>query len=399
MRYHNCMKHIHENQNFTSIRLLGELTPEQFLQEYWHKKPLLIRNAIPGFGGLLTPEELAGLACEDDAQARLITYDSGRWDVMHGPLDEDVFQHLPEKDWTLLVQGVNHWLDDAADLLGLFNFIPHARLDDLMVSYAPEGGGVGPHFDSYDVFLLQGQGQREWRLSEQPDLEIIEDAPLRILKRFNTEQTFVLEAGDMLYLPPQVAHWGIAKNDCMTYSIGFRAPTLQELGSQFLGFLQDKLQLTGRYADPGLSLQAHPSELSAAMVNQIKSAIDQIRWDEVLISRFLGVYLSEPKPHLVFSSPKRPFTCERFEKELKKTGCKLDLASLALFDRSRFYLNGDEYTLENSVSSLLIVLADERRLAAETIDKHLKLLTVEHQKGFLSQLYRWYCDGYIHLLE
>lgn len=393
------MSHNHNASTLALSHLLGGLTPEVFLREYWHKKPLLIRGAIPHFNGLLSAEELAGLACEEDVQSRLVTFDGDQWEVVDGPIDEATFQELPESGWTLLVQGVNHWLEEAANLLSLFNFIPHARLDDLMVSYAPEGGGVGPHFDSYDVFLLQGQGHREWRLSEQEDLEILEDAPLRILKRFNTEQTFVLEAGDMLYLPPKVAHWGIAKNDCMTYSIGFRAPTEQELVTQFLGFLQDKLQFSGRYADPELSLQSHPGEIADSMVNQVKRIVDHIRWDESMVSRFLGAYLSEPKPHLIFTSPKRPIKQERFEKALTTTGCELDLASLALFDHHRFYLNGEEYSLGDSISSLLISLADHRKLEANTIEQSLHLATAEARRIFFMQTYRWYSDGYIHLLK
>src|SRR3990167_5380334 len=218
--------------------LLGDITPRQFLTEYWQKKPLLIRAAYPDFTGLLSADELAGLACEEDVQARLVINRQGKWQVENGPFDEARFAKLPKRDWTLLVQGVNHHLPEAATLLQRFDFIPHARLDDLMVSYAPDGGGVGPHFDSYDVFLLQGQGKRLWRIRSEEDLTLVDGAPLRILKNFKTEQEYLLEAGDMLYLPPHVAHWGIAVGDCITYSIGFRAPSAQELATQFLTYMQ-----------------------------------------------------------------------------------------------------------------------------------------------------------------
>ena len=225
------------------MQLLNNLTPAQFLAEYWQKKPLLIRGAIPDFKGLLTPNELAGLACEDSVQARIIQQKKESWAVKHGPFDDADFAKLPAKDWTLLVQSVNHHLPEASDLLGLFNFIPHARLDDLMVSYAPKGGGVGAHVDSYDVFLLQGSGKRNWKISAQTDLTLVENAPLKILQNFNAEQEWTLEAGDMLYLPPQIAHWGISESDdCMTYSIGFRAPKTRELQHEFLSFLQDNLK-------------------------------------------------------------------------------------------------------------------------------------------------------------
>ena len=196
--------------NNSKLALLGGLTPSAFLAEYWQKKPLLIKNAIPNFSGLLSPDELAGLACEDDVQSRIVEYKNGKWHASHGPFDEADFANLtekptPENNWTLLVQSVNHHVPEGTALLQQFDFIPHARLDDLMVSYAPSGGGVGPHFDSYDVFLLQGQGKRLWRISEQTDLSLVEGAPLRILQNFDTSQEWLVEAGDLLYLPPHLS--------------------------------------------------------------------------------------------------------------------------------------------------------------------------------------------------
>ena len=202
---------------------LGGITPKEFLHDYWQKQPLLVRNALPGFNGLLRRDELMKLACHEDAQSRLVIQRKGKWHLKHGPLSSDDLAKLPKKQWTLLVQDVNHFLPSARDLLSKFCFIPHARLDDLMVSYAPKDGGIGPHFDSYDVFLLQGMGVRCWQISAQQDDQFIADAPLKILKNFQPEQEWVLEAGDMLYLPPKYAHNGIAKDDCMTYSISFCA--------------------------------------------------------------------------------------------------------------------------------------------------------------------------------
>jgi len=170
------------------LPLLNQLTPAEFLADYWQKKPLLIRQAIPNFQGILTPNELAGLACEEDVQSRIVQNIDHAWHLIHGPFDEDVLTALPEKDWTLLVQSVNHHLPEAAELLSQFNFIPHARLDDLMVSYAPIGGSVGAHMDSYDVFLLQGSGKRRWKINTQPDLTLVDDVPLRLLKHFVAEQ-------------------------------------------------------------------------------------------------------------------------------------------------------------------------------------------------------------------
>ena len=185
----------------TKLALLGGLTTEEFLRDYWQKRPLLIRQAVPGFKGLLDPSQLIELSCLENAQARLVKQSGGVWQLAHGPFDEDHMSKLRGK-WTVLVQGVNHVMPEGTELLKQFNFIPHARLDDLMVSYAPKGGGVGPHFDAYDVFLLQGLGHRRWQISTQKDRSLVEGAPLRILKKFHIEQEWVLEAGDMLYLPP-----------------------------------------------------------------------------------------------------------------------------------------------------------------------------------------------------
>ncbi|NNM69254.1 MAG: cupin domain-containing protein, partial [Gallionella sp.] len=278
--------------------LLGGLSVEEFLRDYWQKKPLLIRQAIPGFKGLLEPQQLIALACTDDIQSRLVTQYRGKFALHHAPFTPDDFSDFGKAKWTVLVQGVNHHLAKAGELLERFNFIPHTRLDDLMVSYAPKGGGVGPHFDSYDVFLLQGKGRRRWQISTQADRTLIADAPLRILKDFRAEQEWSLEAGDMLYLPPHCAHNGIAEDDCMTYSIGFRTPSYQELAEQFLVYLQDRINVAGMYADPGLATQRHPSEISPAMLDQVAQAIKQIRWDREDIANFLGCYLSEPKPHI-----------------------------------------------------------------------------------------------------
>jgi 50S ribosomal protein L16 3-hydroxylase len=316
-----------------------------------------------------------------------------KWTLKNGPFDERDFSKLPNKDWTLLVQSVNHYLPEATELLQQFDFIPHARLDDLMVSYAPDGGGVGPHFDSYDVFLLQGQGKRLWRVSEQSDLSLVDGAPLRILKNFETEQEWLLEAGDMLYLPPQIAHWGIAVSDgtqdCMTYSIGFRAPKHQELASEFLGFMQDrlsqeKLVLTGIYQDSDLTLSNHPAEISKDMVGKVGEILNKIQWSEHDIAQFLGGYLSEPKPDVIFEANKK-ISLKAFGEKLAKTGIGLDLKSQMLFSDDTFYLNGEAVTFKGEAAALLRTLADKRIAPAyKTQDEVL-----------LQQLYDWYIAGYL----
>lgn len=393
-----------------ALPLLGGLTPTQFLAEYWQKKPLLIKNAIPNFEGLLSPDELAGLACEDDVQSRIVEYKNGKWHASHGPFSDADFAKLPEQptkdhNWTLLVQSVNHYLPEAAALLQQFNFIPHARLDDLMVSYAPVGGGVGPHFDSYDVFLLQGQGKRLWRISEQSDLDLIEGAPLRILKNFDTAQEWLLEAGDMLYLPPHLAHWGIAISDgaidCMTYSIGFRAPKNQELATEFLGFMQDRLNqdqlvLDGIYQDADLTLQNHPAEISSAMISKVSAILQKIQWSERDVAEFLGTYLSDPKADVVFE-PNKKISMRAFNEKLAKLGISLDLKSQMLFEASCFYLNGEAAKFTGDSAELLKKLADNRHLKPNDISSN-EDLHKEIDTRLLQQLHDWYIAGYLYFV-
>ena len=366
--------------------LLGGLTPQQFLRDYWQKKPLLIRQAVPGFKGLLDPQQLIGLACRDDVQARLVTNQRGKWALRHEPFAETDFAGLSKKGkWSVLVQGVNHFLPQATELIQRFDFIPHARLDDLMVSYAPKGGGVGPHFDAYDVFLLQGHGHRRWQISTQADQTLIEGAPLRILKDFRVEQEWVLEPGDMLYLPPHCAHNGIAEDDCMTYSIGFRTPWYQELAEQFLVYLQDRIQIEGTYADPGLTRQKHPSEIGPTMLKQVGEAIRKVRWDDEDVANFLGCYLSEPKPHIFFEAPARPLSAARFAEAVYKHGVVLDLKTQMLCQGSTLFINGDAEPVGKSAYRVLRELADARRLTPGST-------LPEEAMGLL---YGWYQDGYL----
>jgi 50S ribosomal protein L16 3-hydroxylase len=370
--------------------LLGGISPKTFLRDYWQKKPLLVRAALPGFQGLLTPGGLIDLACLDDAQSRLITQKNGKWDVRHGPFTSRLVSRLPKKRWTLLVQDVNHFLPEARELLLQFNFIPHARLDDLMVSYAPEGGGVGPHFDSYDVFLLQGMGSRYWQISAQQDKELVVNAPLKILRDFRPEQEWMLEPGDMLYLPPGYAHSGVAADDhCMTYSVGFRAPTYQELATQFLIYLQDNSEIEGMYHDPDIRFQSQPGLISADMLHQAGAALDKIRWDRTDVERFLGIYLTEPKPHVFFTPPLHPLTQQEFACQLEKGKPQLNLKSRMLYSGKYIFVNGDVYEVGATAHRTLEKLAD-----------HLALPAGENFDGeALALLYLWYLYGYIEIMD
>jgi len=393
MRYHVKLKNYLDQtmQINTPLQLLGGISIADFLAEYWQKKPLLIKAAVPGFHGLLSPNELAGLACEDDVQSRLISHKKNKWILENGPFEEERFASLPDRDWTLLVQSVNHHLYDATKLLAMFNFIPHARLDDLMVSYAPDGGGVGPHFDSYDVFLLQGLGQRIWRISQQQDLTLVNGAPLKILKNFVTEQEWVLDPGDMLYLPPHAAHWGIAVGDCMTYSIGFRTPSAKELGREFLDFLQDHTDCKGMYADPDLTYQQHPAQISKEMVDKVSTMLEQIKWNKKDVAEFLGQYLSEPKPHIMFDAPAK-ISRANFQKKLLSSGLALTLKSQMLFSDDCFYLNGEKITFIDDQATLLMNLADHRKLLPSSFSSKLT-------DEFVTQLHLWYQTGYVEFIQ
>ena len=365
-------------------QLLGGVSRDEFLRDYWQKQPLLVRNAIPDFAGLIEPGALFELAEDEDVQARLVRQKGAGWDLQQGPFAASDFKSGRSKAvWTLLVQELNHYLPGGEALLQQFDFIPHARLDDLMVSYAVPGGGVGPHFDSYDVFLLQGRGHRRWQISAQDDLTLIDGAPLRILQHFQPEQEWVLGPGDMLYLPPHYAHNGIAMDECMTYSIGFRAPTTQEIATQFLVYMQDKLVLEGRYQDPDLLLQAHPAEIGEAMIGQMEAMIARVRWGRADVADFLGRYLTEPKPHVYFQPPRRAAGFEKFAAQVQKQGVRLAPQSRMLFHADQYYLNGEAVEFAGC-RDLLQVLADKRRIPAQLFDAVT-----------LGWLYDGYVDGFL----
>lgn len=366
---------------------LSGLTAGQFLRRHWQKKPLLARQALPEYAALLNRSTLLRLAMRDDVQSRLVLRERGRWQVEHGPFTRRTLANLPQTGWTLLVQGVDQVLPVAKKLLLEFSFVPYARLDDIMVSYAPPGGGVGPHFDSYDVFLLQLAGTRRWRVSSQRDLALLENAPLRILRRFRPQREWLLHPGDMLYLPPRLAHDGIAVDDCLTCSIGFRAPSAQELGVRFLEFLQDRVALKGIYRDPGLGLQEHPSQISPAMIAQLREMLTRIDWNERDIAQFAGQYLSEPKPHVVFDPPQRPLSHQVFAGRAARHGVRLALKTQMLCHGRQIFINGECCTAGAAAARLLLQLADRRCLPP-----HAGV-----GAEALRWLYQWYRAGYIKL--
>ena len=364
------------------------LSPAEFLRRHWQKKPLLARNALPGCAGLVQRETLFELAARDDLESRLVRRKGRRWSVNHGPFDRRALERLPRSGWTLLVQGVDHALPAAWQLLGAFSFIPYARLDDLMVSYAPPGGGVGPHFDNYDVFLVQGEGRRRWRVSRQRDLGLVAGAPLRILRHFRPTREWVLQPGDALYLPPRYAHDGIAVGgDCITYSIGFRAPDAQETAARFLEYLQDQLRLTGQYADPELEPRRRPARIGEDMVRKVRGFLSRIRWNGGDVVRFLGCTLTEPKPHVLFSRPQRPLPARLFLARAARGGLRLAPPTRMLFRDGTLFINGEACAASRSGARLLSRLADRRWLPPP--------LRCDRESA--EWLYQWYRAGYIEL--
>ena len=373
--------------NEATRRLLGGHTTSAFLRRYWHKEALLVSGAIAGFSALLTREQLFGLAARGDVQSRLVERARGRYTQHDGPFRRARLARLPARNWTLLVQGVNLH-DDAADaLLRRFAFIPYARLDDLMISYAAPGGGVGPHFDSYDVFLLQAAGRRRWRYGRQQDMRLLPDAPLRILRHFTPQHDVTLAAGDMLYLPPGYAHDGVALDECMTCSIGFRAPTHQELAEAFVDHLRDTLDVPGRYADPDLRSTRTPARIDAHMQRRVAQALAAIRWNRDEVARFLGRHLTEPKPEVVFTRG-GDRTRAAFARRIARVGVALDRRTQLLYDDARCYMNGEDTPMPASAATALAQLADRRALAAEACvalsPETIDLLYDWHRHGFLT---------------
>ncbi len=369
------------------MQLLGDLSVKNFLSQFWQKKPLLVRNAIPHFNGVVQAPELFALATRHEIESRLVQRRGGAWRLRHGPFARTELARLPRTGWTLLVQGLNLELPAADALLRRFRFLPYARLDDVMVSYAAKGGGVGPHFDSYDVFLLQGPGLRRWRVSTQSNRKLDPKAPLRILRNFRAEEEWLLEPGDMLYLPPGWAHEGVALESSFTYSIGFRAPSHEEIAREFLAFLGERVRIEGLYADPGMKPQRHAAEIPAGMLRQVAAVAGKIRWHGVEAARFLGGYLSEPKPSVVFSRPHRPCSGPRFTARCTARGLRLDPRSRMLFRGRDFFLNGEWTEAVTPLRPWLARLADERALPPRA----------RLPQALFRLLHGWYLSGWLHI--
>lgn len=364
------------------LPLLGGLTPAQFMRRHWHKKPLLVRQAIPNFQPPVLRPEMFALAAQESVESRLVQQINGGWKLRHGPFARRSLPAMSQREWTLLVQGVDLHNDAVHQLMQQFRFVPEARLDDLMISYATDGGGVGPHFDSYDVFLLQAHGRRRWRIGRQKDLTLKEGIPLKVLAEFEPEEEFVLEPGDMLYLPPRYAHDGIAEGECMTYSIGFRAPARAELAQELLVRLSEDAaedEQVQMYRDAKQEAVAEPGAIPAELQAFAKEALERALLQPLALERALGEYLTEPKPNVWFEASDGGAMLE---------AVRLDRRTRMMYDAQHIFINGESYRAGGKDATLMRRLANQRYLSAKDIqrasDEALELLSI------------WCDDGWAH---
>jgi 50S ribosomal protein L16 3-hydroxylase len=342
---------------------IGKLAVAQFMRRHWQRRPLLVRNALPGFATPLDARALFALAARDDVESRLVTAFDG-WRLEHGPIARRRIPPARREAWTLLVQGVDQHDDRAADLLERFRFIPDARLDDLMISFASEGGGVGPHIDDYDVFLLQGQGRRRWRIGQGNREDLVPGLPLKVLRRFKVEQEWILDPGDLLYLPPGVAHEGTAVDGpCTTCSIGFRAPAWRELTEPWLDHLSRVTRPAGRYGDRGALPTHKPGQLPRTFIDAAFTALARRRPTRADARDTLLVFLTEPKPNVVFDRPRVALSAAQLRAQARHAGLRLDRRSRMLYSGMSIALNGELHPSQANHRILMHALADQRSLA------------------------------------
>jgi 50S ribosomal protein L16 3-hydroxylase len=370
----------------TPLQLLGGISPETFMRVYWEKKPLLIRAAIPGFTPLLDRAELIDLAAQDDVESRLVVQakadKQGQWRLKHGPFGRKDYPAFKQPGWTVLVQGVDLHDERVHQLMNQFRFVPDARLDDLMISYATDTGGVGPHYDSYDVFLLQAQGRRHWRIGRQKDLSLVPDMPVKILANFVPEQEFVLEPGDMLYLPPDWAHDGIAEGECMTYSIGFRSPVKGEIARDLLQALAEQAADEvgcAIYRDPKQPAVSGSGEIPAGLVKFAQDALAAALKDPLALQRSLGEIMTEPKAHVWFHGE------QDFEEGV---GVRLDRRTRMMYDAKHVFINGESFRAAGADAKRMRKLADTRELSAADVNKL--------SEGARELLAQWGEDGWLY---
>lgn len=371
--------------------LLGGLSAQTFMRKYWQKKPLLIRQAIAGVVSPVSRAEMFELAGRDDVESRLVVQGgpskgkkaAPEWALHHGPIARARIPKLNQPRWTLLVQGLDLHVPAAHDLIKQFRFVPDARLDDLMISYASDGGGVGPHYDSYDVFLLQVHGTRRWRIGPIKDASLLPDMPVKILANFEPEEEYVLEPGDMLYLPPRWAHDGIAEGECMTCSVGFRVPETTELAREVLTRLTEGLEPEDPpklYKDPKQAATAEPGRIPADLQQFAMDAIERALKDPIALKTALGEMLTEPKPRVWFDISDEPLP--------DGAGVVLDAKTRMMYDEHCIFANGESWRAAGADARVLRELADKRCLSAAKVAK-----VSESLRCLLDQ---WVDDGWAH---
>ena len=361
--------------------MLGGLSPAQFMRRYWQKKPLLIRGAFPGFQPFLSRQDLFAMAADEAVESRLIVHKPKGWTLKHGPVNRSSLPPLKQKRWTLLVQGVDLHVQAAHELLNRFRFVPDARLDDLMISWASDGGGVGPHFDSYDVFLLQASGQRRWRIGRQKDLSMEPGVPLKILSHFEPEEEHLLNPGDMLYLPPRWAHDGIAEgDDCMTYSMGFRVPQRGGLAGELLQRMADEFDDETLYRDPHQPATATPAAMPPALEAFAMQGLERLLKERQSLACALGEVMTEPKPKVWFDEPESAWVAG---------AVVLDRRTRMMYDPRHLFINGESFRAGGADAKLMQCLADQRSLDAQSVARA--------SKGAQALLQDWFEAGWLHV--
>lgn len=381
------------------LQHLGELDIETFMRDYWQRKPCLFRAAFADFEEVIEPDELAGMACDDEVESRLLVTDpnSGQFELSHGPFDESLFGELPASHWSLLVQGVDQWVPEAADLVERFRFIPSWRLDDLMISYSTPEGGVGPHYDNYDVFIIQARGRRRWEIGghyTEQQAEFLPNQPVRILKHWQPEQSWDLEPGDMIYIPPRVGHNGVSLSDeCVNYSVGYRAPHANELLRHLAGFCEQHSPDELRYNDPDLGFRTDSGEITDVDLQRVQQLLRSVIENPPQLKRWWGELVTEPKdPQLDHCA--EPLPEEEIEAALHQAKqvrrCEgIRFAYSIEDDVCLLFINGEQHPLDTSTSELVKQLCNQNRYTSEQLVQWLhepnanKLLTLLFEQGLL----------------
>jgi 50S ribosomal protein L16 3-hydroxylase len=368
-------------------RLPGGMRAAKFLEQHWQRKPLLVRGALGDLAEWRGNRRLFALAARSDVESRLVSRRGSRWRVQHGPIPRRVIEQQRPAGWTLLVHGVNLHSARSEALLRQFAFLPQARMDDVMVSYAAPQGSVGAHYDEYDVFLVQGPGRRIWRLEAPRRFAEVRDSPLRLIADFSPDEEYLLEEGDLLYLPPRWGHAGVALEPSWTHSVGFRAPREAEIATALLDALHERGFRDRIYRDPRLHPERSSAHIGTGMVRFAENAVAQIRWTREDVLRCLGRHLTAPKHHVVFPLPSRPLALHAFHAALGRSIARLDPRTQLLYRGRRFFVNGDDFVATVRQGAVLSLLADRRRLEGRRLAA----------SGAADLLYGWYREGALHL--